>query len=291
MPAARVATLSVWMAAVVVTMTAPAPVTAQIRERFGAGPAVEGVLPDAAFEVGLRHYPPSSGDFAPFYAWDAQMAVDLALYRRGSRAAGFSSAMQAVGTENFGSRVSVGGTGYLIGFDYRQAITPDLKVAAGIMHLSSHLTRDLDEKLAEQRAAGATVPDLVDGDEFNVLYVRLAHRRATWRFRPEVEVIVHPISIQLGGGRHGSVRPLHVRARATIWSRPTFAVATETIHEVGRHSFHHLAVVVERHGRTSASPRAQLLVGFTPGHRLHVSPDVGAVRGGVAVGVRLNAGP
>jgi hypothetical protein len=59
--------------------------------------------------------------------------------------------LQSVGTENFGSRVSVGGTGYLLGIGYVHVRSTNFRMSAGIAHLSSHLTRDLDEKVDEER--------------------------------------------------------------------------------------------------------------------------------------------
>jgi hypothetical protein len=277
-------TAAVWLVTV-----GSLPATAQIRERFETDPP-SGVLADAAFEMLLRRYMSADGEFKPYYAWDAHLALDLTIYRRGAHAAGFSTTMQAVGTENFGSRVSVGGTGYLIGFDYRRTVTPDTRVTVGIMHLSSHLTRDLDEKIAEERGQGRGVPDVIDSGMFNVPYVRLAHSRATWRLTPSIDVIVHPVSIRLRGGYRTDVRPVHLRSHFTLWSSARLTLASESLHELGRHSFHHVSAVVEARGAGRGSPRVQAFVGFTPGRQLHVSPDVGAVRGGTTIGVRLNAG-
>jgi hypothetical protein len=59
----------------------------------------------------------------------------------GRRAAGAES----VGTENLGSRIGVGGTGYILGLGYTRSVSRQLKISAGIQHLSTHLTRDLDQ--------------------------------------------------------------------------------------------------------------------------------------------------
>ena len=75
-----------------------------------------------------------------------------------------------------------------------KSYSTDFTLSAGLAHLSSHLTRDLDEKLEEMRSAGVPVPVVADPSEYNVFYVLGVRRLSTWRFTPELEIVVEPVN-------------------------------------------------------------------------------------------------
>jgi|SRR5579864_1442229 len=77
-------------------------------------PPAQGGFPDASFDVVFRKFTPPANAFTPYYSWDAQMGLDLTVARNGANAVDFTTLFQTVGTQNIGTRVSVGGTGYLI---------------------------------------------------------------------------------------------------------------------------------------------------------------------------------
>jgi hypothetical protein len=235
----------------------------------------------------LRKYTAPANVYSPFYSWDAHMALDLTVYRRGRGAVMFRSVFQSVGTENFGSRVSVGGTGYVIGVGYLHRYSSTFTLSAGIGHLSSHLTRDLDEKLEDEAALGSSIPTVTDPAEYNALFVKAHRIFANHRFSPELEVVVQPVSIDLRGGRLGDVRPVYVRTRWTLWTGHEKAIVAETQHEFGTNPFTHVSLVCELHARDEANGRFHLFVSGSPGGNVHVSPNIAGLRDGVSFGVRM----
>jgi len=269
-------------------LAVPAPAAAQIREHFDANPPRQGAFADASFEMMLRRHAPPANPFSPFYAWDAHMALRLTILRRGSRAVDFAGAVQSVGTESFGSRVSVGGAGYLFGFSFTHTYSADFKLSAGIAHLSSHLTRDLDEKLDEERSRGTTVPDVLDPSEYNVIFLKVARKLPAWRLSPEVEAFVLPVNIRLGGGLRKRARPVHLRTRATLWQARGRRLAAETQHEIGSNAFHHFSLVFEQSREDRPGDRFQVFLSVAPGRQLHVSPIIGGLRDGLAFGLKVS---
>lgn len=248
----------------------------------------EGVLPDAAFGASFRKYVATSGVYSPYFSWDADMSLALTVFRKGADAADFGAVFQTVGTESLGSKVSVGGTGYVLRAGYVHTYSPDFTLSGGISHLSTHLTRDLDDKTDEQRRRGVPVPDVADASEYNVFYVKGAWRLRRWPLAPGVEATLHPFNFRFDGGSAPYVRPLHLRVHATAWRGYRKSLAVETQLEVGRRPFGRIALLYHLQARDQDDEgRLQLFLSATPGHRVHVSPDIGALRGGVAVGVRL----
>jgi hypothetical protein len=127
----------------------------------------------------------------------------------------------------------------------------------------------------------------VDPGEYNVPFV-MAHRRfRTLRFTPELDVIIAPVNFRFGGGRHGHVRPLYVGTTTTLWRGDRTSLLAATQHELGRNSFHHFSLIVERQSSNPTGGRVRLFLTASPGRTLHVSPHVGGVRDGVAAGVRF----
>src|SRR5262249_47182178 len=151
----------------VMGLAVPSALEAQVRWGSAANRAEEqGAFPDASFGAGFRKYTPPENAFSPFYSLDAHMALDPPGLRKGSSAVRFTTFFQTVGTKNLGPKVSVGGTGYLLRLGYVRTYSVDSYMSVGLAHFSSHLTRDLDDKLDEERRAGHANPIVVDPHEY-----------------------------------------------------------------------------------------------------------------------------
>ena len=266
----------------------PAALEAQARGNSAVGGQEQGGFPDASFEAAFRKYMPPKNIFSPFFAWDAHMVLNLTVFRKGSSAVNFQGVFQSVGTENLGSRVSVGGTGYVLGLGYVHTYSADFTLSAGITHLSSHLTRDLDDKLDEETGKGATIPIVADPSEYNVFFFKAYRRFSAWRFTPEVQIAVEPMNFNFNGGRRDYVRPVYLATRSTLWKGGEKSIVAETQHEIGKNSFNNFSVSFELYARNQPEGRFQIFVSASPGHNLHVSPNIGALRDGIAFGIRMH---
>jgi hypothetical protein len=248
------------------------------------------VFPDATFEGMFRKFTPPVNDLSPLYSWDAHMALDVTVVRIGSSALDFRSLFQSAGTENLGSRISVGGTGYVLALAFVRTYSETLHVSGGLAHLSSHLTRDLDEKLEEVRAAGDAVPDVADPSEYNVLFVSAHRTFPDWHFAPAFDITLAPFNFRFNGSDAGYVRPVYVRTRARMWRGAQKSLVVKTQHEIGPNPFNQFMLSFELDGRSRPEGRLQIFLSASPGHSLHVSPNVGALRDGVAFGLRMAFG-
>jgi len=248
------------------------------------------VLPDASFDAMFRKFASPSTDFSRLYSWDAHMALNVSVLRKERDALTFRSTFQSVGTENVGSKISVGGTGYILSLGYEHSRSPELTLSAGLTHLSSHLTRDLDEKLEEIRREGGIVPDVADPSEYNVVFFAARRKLPTWWFTPEVEISIQPVNFRFNGQPAGPARPIYLGTRATLWRGSGASIVAATQHEIGPNGFNYFAVAFQLDGRSRPEGRLQLFVGGSPGGGLHVSPNVGALRDGFALGVRMAFG-
>jgi hypothetical protein len=247
----------------------------------------QGGFPDASFETLLRLYTPPSNAFSPYFAWDAHMALGVTLYRKGAHAFVFGTTFQSVGTESIRSRVSVGGTGYVITLAYAERRSNGVTVSAGVTHLSSHLTRDLDEKLNEQRSHGATVPFVEDPDEYNLPFVGWRRTWSAARFSPQLDVVVEPTSFRFNGSLAWNGRPIYVGSQWTLWRGRQESVVLETQHELGVRPLTNVFLLLKLFARGEPEGRFQLFLSGSPGHTLHVSPNIGGLRDGVAFGMRM----
>jgi hypothetical protein len=265
----------------------PAAAGAQPASEPAATPQVQGPFPDAVFDAQFRKYTPPRNDFSPFYSWDANIGLDVTLLREGRHAVNFVSAFESVGTENLGSRIGVGGTGYILGFGYTRTVRPRVAVTAGIQHLSTHLTRDLDQKDREERANGDPIPGTGDRTEYNVLFLRVTRAFTSAPLQPTIGVTLDPITFELNGAAGGYVRPLYVTSRSTLWRDADRTLALETEHEVGHNAYNAFTLRLEMFRRDQAEGRLALLVAAAPGHHLHVSPNIGGRLDGVAVGFSM----
>ena len=248
----------------------------------------QGGFPDASFDATFRKYTPPRNIFSPFYAWDAHMALSLTVFRKGSGAVNFSAVFQTVGTENLGSKVSVGGTGYVLGFGYVHTYSDDFKLSAGIAHLSSHLTRDLDDKLEEETNKGATIPEVSDPAEYNVLFFKAYRKLSACPFTPELEIVVEPVNFRFNGGQAGGVRPVYLGTRSTLWKGNQKSLVAGTQHEIGENPFNSFSLSFGLYARNQPEGRFQIFVSASPGHNLHVSPNIGGLRDGIAFGIRMH---
>jgi hypothetical protein len=216
------------------------------------------------------------------------MALNVTVFRKGSGAVNFQGVFQSVGTENLGSRVSVGGTGYLLGLGYVRTYSADFNLSAGIAHLSSHLTRDLDDKLEEEADNGNATPVVSDPSEYNVFFFKAYRKFSTRRFTPELEVAVEPMNFRFNSSRRDYVRPVYLGTRSTLWRGNEKSLVAETQHEIGKNPFNYFSLSFELYARHQPEGRFRIFVGASPGHNLHVSPNIGALRDGIAFGVRMH---
>jgi hypothetical protein len=245
------------------------------------------VLTDAQFSISFRKYTPPTNDFSPFYSWDGEMAVDFTAVRHGSDAVAANALIQTVGTQNVGSKVSIGATGYDLGFEYVHT-THRAKLAAGYRHLSSHLTRDLTDKEEEVRQLNGKVPAVNDPSQFNIVYVSGTTTLTQVPFTPEVLVAVAPLAFRFNDSPTGDVRRVFAATDWTLWRGRENALAVATQHEWGSNSFNRYSLEFDMMRRNRRRGRFQTILSIAPGHELHISPYLGAVMDGVALAVRLN---
>jgi len=269
-----------------ICLLVPAAVEAQ--GRASSTSETQGGFPDASFDAAFRKYTPPKNKFSPFYAWDAHMALGLTVFRTGSSAVQFTGLFQTIGTENLGSKVSVGGTGYVLSLGYVHSYSADVKLSAGLAHLSSHLTRDLDDKLEEETLKGTTIPVVSDPSEYNVFFFRAHWKLSAWPFRPELEVVLEPVNFEFNGGDAGDVRPVYFGTRSTLWRGNQKSLVAETQHEIGGNPFNNVSLSFELFARGQPEGRFQIFVSASPGHHVHVSPNIGALRDGIALGIRMH---
>ena len=249
--------------------------------------ALQGAFPDAAFDAYFRQYLPLKNVYSPYYAWDAAMALDLTVFRKGQGAVDFGAVVQTAGTENLGSQVGVGGTGYILRAGYLRSLSRAVTLSAGIAHLSSHLTRDLDDKTDEQRRKGMLIPDVQDPDEYNVVYLKAHLAFERWPLEPELDVILEPVNFRFDFGYAPYARPLYLGTRLILWRGVRKTLALETQHEVGNNGFNNFCLLLELFPKAQHGGRFHLFVGGSPGRTMHVSPNVSALRDGVTAGIRL----
>ena len=248
----------------------------------------QGGFADASFETAFQKYlPPARNVYSPYYSWDAEMALDLTVVRSGRNALDFVAVFQTAGTENLGAQVGVGGTAYILRLGWDHRYSEDIELSAGVSHLSSHLTRDLDDKTDEQRARGASIPAVEDPDEYNVLYLRgqLALRR--WPFTPVVEAIVQPLNFRFDGQAAPGVRPIYLASRWRLWQGHEKSIRLTTRHEFGTNPFNRFSLSLELFERNGSEGRLAVFLSGAPGDGMHVSPNVGALRDGISVGLRM----
>ena len=264
------------------------PTAVQAQARANSATETQGGFPDASFDAAFRKYTPPENRFSPFYAWDAHMALGLTVFRKGPDAVHFEGLFQTIGTENLGAKVSVGGTGYLLSLGYVHTYSADVKLSTGLTHLSSHLTRDLDDKLEEETLKGTAIPVVSDPSQYNVFFFKAYWKLSSRPFRPELEIVLEPINFRFNGSEAGDVRPVYVGTRWTLWQDRQKSLVAETQHEIGGNPFNRVVLSFELFARDQPEGRFQIFVSASPGHNLHVSPNIGGLRDGIAFGIRLH---
>ena len=247
----------------------------------------EGAFPDAAFNAAFKKYTPPRTIFSPYYSWDAHLALNVTVVRKGSGAVSFRSLFQTAGTENIGSKVGVGGTGYLFHVAYVHRRSDDFALSTGLAHLSSHLTRDLDKKLAEESALGRAAPAVDDPSEYNVPFIEGSWKFPAYPLTPELDAAGEPINFRFNGSGARYVRPIYLHTGWTLWRGSQKSLVAETQHEIGQRPFNVVSLSLQLYTRNQTEGRFQLFVTASPGHRLHVSPNVGGLRDGIAFGARM----
>jgi hypothetical protein len=268
-------------------LVAPCRVEAQVASSPIEEAAPQGLFPGASLDAEFRKYTPPGNAFSPYYSWDAHLAMDVAIVRRGRGALAFSSMFQSVGTENIRKRVSVGGTGYLLGLRYVHTRSSRFQLSSGLSHFSSHLTRDLDDKTDEERAGGGPIPKVDDPSEFNVLYVS---GHWAWHGRPlspELQLAIQPVNFRFDGRHADYVRPVYVGTRWTLWRGGHQSILAETQQEIGEDPFVNVVLVFAFYRRDQADSPFQAFVSGSPEGKVRVSPQIGALRGGFAFGIRM----
>jgi hypothetical protein len=249
--------------------------------------APQGLFPGATLDAAFRKYTPPRNVFSPYYSWDAHLAMDVTIVRQGRGALAFSSMFQTVGTENINKRISVGGTGYLLGLRYVHLRSNAFRLSSGLSHFSSHLTRDLDDKTDQQRATGAPIPHVDDPSEFNVLYVSGHWTLRSLPLTPELELVIQPINFRFDGRHADYVRPVYLGTRWTLWRGGHQAVMAETQQEIGTDPFINVSLVFALYPGNQTEGPFQVFVSGSPGGKVRVSPQIGSLRGGLAFGVRM----
>jgi hypothetical protein len=239
------------------------------------------------FDATFEKFTAVSNAYSPYYSWETHLTFDVGVYQRGPNIVQFRGEVQSVGTANFGSRIGVGGTGYLLRLGYARALSLSSSVSAGIAHLSSHLTRDLDEKTGVERQLGRAIPHVDDPSEYNVLFVEGRLSFPGRRFAPEVRLGLAPVNLRLDGRvRGGNRRPVYGDTRWTLWRGNAKTVFVRTEHEVGANPINRFTVALEA-TRENTSGRWQIFASLSPGRGMHVSPDLGGLRDGLSAGLRL----
>jgi hypothetical protein len=249
----------------------------------------QGVLPEALFSVMFRKLEPGGDDFAPFYSWDAFLGLESTAFRAGARAIDVDTIIQTIGTESFGNAVGVAVTGYFLGVRYTHTL-PGVTISTGFRHLSSHPTRDLDDKEDEVRAEGQSVPTVEDPSEYNVLFVKASGTVRWLPLAPAVVVIATPFDFNFHGEWTAHGRPLYLDLRWPLWRGSQSALVFEMQHEIGNNAFDSYSVQLELLRTKQDHGRLGLVFTVSPGHDFHVSPHVGGVMDGVSVGARVTFG-
>ena len=245
------------------------------------------VLPAASFSGAFLKYAPPHNPFSPFASWDATLALEVDVVRKGSGALQFASTFETVGIESPGSRVSVAGTGYIVKLGYARAMGADAEWSLGVIHMSSHLTRDLDQRIDQAHRDGTFIPEVADPSEYNAPFLRYWRRFSAVRLEPELELAIEPVNVRVGGRRLDDVRPVFVASRLHVWRRRSASLAVQTRHEIGERPINQFELTLELRGTGQTPGRLQLFLNASPGRGAHVSPNMGAVRDGMAVGVRM----
>jgi hypothetical protein len=237
--------------------------------------------------LSFRRFVAPAREFSPFYAWDAFVGLDVTAFRRGVHEIDVDAIVQTVGTESLGRHVSVGATGYLLGVEYDRAFRT-VALSTGFRHLSSHLTRDLDAKEEEVKRESGRLPIVADPPQYNIVYVKAAWTLTAFPLRPRMLVAIAPISFRLNGRVTNDARPVYLESAWPLWRGRATGLIFETRHEFGTHWLDLYSLKLDLLARNPASDGVlQIFLSVSPGDQFHVSPYIGGVVDGTAVGVQF----
>jgi len=96
------------------------------------------------------------------------------------------------------------------------------------------------------------------------------------------------VNFNFNGGQRDYVRPVYLATRSTLWQGNTKSIVAETQHEIGKNPFNNFSLLFELYPRNQPEGRFQIFISASPGHNLHVSPNVGGLRDGIAFGIRMH---
>src|SRR5262249_13944288 len=133
--------------------------------------------------------------------------------------------------------------------------------------------------------AGHAIPIVVDPHEYNVFFFEAYRRFSGYPLIPEVAVLLEPINFV--ADQLSYVRPVYVGTRWTLWRGSQTAIVAETQHEIGENPVNEFSLTFELYARDQDEGRLQLFISASPGNGMHVSPNIGALRDGLAFGIRM----
>ena len=134
---------------------------------------------------------------------------------------------------------------------------------------------------------GTTIPSVDDPSEYNVIFFKMYRKWLAYPFAPELAVVIEPVNFRLDGGPLGDIRPLYLGTRFTLWQASRTSLVAKTQHEIGQHPFNEFSLSFEIYASNQAEGRLQVFVIASPGNSIHVSPNIGSVRDGIALGLRM----
>ena len=244
-----------------------------------------GAFSEARFEGSFQKYL-SRDIFSPFFSWKGAMGIDINIYKKNKSSVYFKSDFQTVGAKKTESKINVAGTSYILEGRYGYQFSQNVYFGAGITHLSSHLTQDLENIVIEQMRKGAVIPE-IDSSDLNVIFFEAWKQFASLPLQPEIRARVQPTSFQFRGGRYSYERPIYVDIKIVPWYGNEKKLVFATQHELGDNYFNDYSLRLELFSRGDKEGRFQIFTAYSPGAKLHVSPNVGWHRDGVRAGIKL----
>ena len=250
-----------------------------------SGAKSSGMFPEAQFEGSFQKYL-SRDIFSPFFSWNGSMGIDINVYQKGNNSIYFKSDFQTVGAQKTESKINVAGTSYILEGRHRYQFSENSYIGAGITHLSSHLTQDLEIIVLDQTRKGAIIPD-IDSSDLNVIFFEGRKQFVSLLLQPDIRVRLQPVGFRFRGGGYKYERPVFVETAITPWrgNEKRFVVATQ--HEWGDNYFNDYSLRLELFSRGDKEGRFQIFTAYSPGAKLHVSPNAGWHRDGVRAGIKL----
>ncbi len=245
-----------------------------------------GVVPDATFSASFAKFTPPENVFSPFVAWDAKIGMDTTVFRIRRHEVDFKFELQTIGTRNRNSKINIAGNSYFIETRYAYAFSKNAKVSFGIRHLSSHETQDLLKVVKEERSRGTIIPQ-IDTSDLNIFFVEGFKRFERCPFEPEVRLRIQALGFRFRGGKYVYNKPVYLMTQITAWHGHEKRLVVGTQNEFGNNGFKEIYSRLELYAKNQREGRLQLLVSYSPGKGLHVSPNDGWHRDGLNVGIRL----